>query len=108
MSEKIPSPETKEIQEREVIDALKAKGNEDPEAHALLLRWTEQEKRRAGSGLEDQIKVVIRQARLYREAGFVDEALDTLEDAALRAWNEQLDLLHTKILREIDNVKSTS
>lgn len=107
MPEKIPPSEKKEIRDQEVIEALKSRGSEDPEVHALLFRWTEQEKRKAGSGLEDQIKVMIRQARLYREADCADEALDTLEDAALRAWNEQLDLLHAEILREIDNVRST-
>lgn len=42
MSEKILTPEKREVSDQELIDALKSKGAEDSDVSRLLLRWTEQ------------------------------------------------------------------
>ena len=102
--EKFPSPEKREIMVQEVIDALKSKGVEDSEVFELLQRWTEQEENKTETS-EAAIELNRVRARLYVEAGYVQEGLDVLEDARMQAWNEQRIELYNDIMTEMDNIE---
>jgi len=105
MSEKFPSPEKKETSDKELIDALKSKGVEDPETFKLLQKWTKQEERR-GNSPEASIELNLKRGRLYIEAGYVQEGLEVLESARMQAWNEQREELFNQIMAEMDEIES--
>ena len=105
MLEKFGSPENKFVTDQEVIEALRAKGNEDPETRTLLLKWTEQNEAEASktNTSKDNIECAVKQALLYKEAGYIEEALDTLEDARLAALNEEETDLYQQIVAIMDD-----
>ena len=102
--EKPPSPEKSEISDQELINALGLKGVEDPEVHQFLQQWTEQGERQV-SNPENAIKFNQRRARLYLEAGYVQEGLEVLESARMQAWNEQREELFNQIMAEMDEIE---
>jgi len=102
--EKSPSPEKSEISDQELINALKSKGVEDPEVHRLLQQWTEQGEKKVVNP-ENAIKFNQRRARLYLEAGYVQEGLEVLESARIQAWNEQREELFNQIMAEMDEIE---
>ena len=108
MNEKLPSSERKEILDQELIDTLKSKGVEDPETFQLLQRWTEQEEKKVAvlDTPEAPIEFNRRRARLYVEAGYIQEGLDVLESAHMQAWNEQRQTLFDEIMAEMDEIEN--
>lgn len=82
---------------------LKEKGIEDPNVKELLNNWTiEQEKQVNKSNTPDaEIQFNLQRARLYLEAGYVEEALENFEAAQTQAWNEHRTELHEAITQEI-------
>ena len=102
--EKFSSPEKSEVSDQELIDALKSKGVEDPEVHRLLQQWTEQGEKQVINP-EDAIKFNQKRARLYVEAGYVQEGLEVLESARMQAWNEQREELFNQIMTEMDEIE---
>ncbi|MDP3764579.1 MAG: hypothetical protein Q8Q95_03075 [bacterium] len=106
MLEKFNSPENKFITDQEVIEALRTKGNEDTETRALLLKWTEQNETEANNinTSKANIECIIKQALLYKEAGYVAEALESLENAQLAAFNEKETELYQQIIAIIDSI----
>ena len=115
MTEKIPTipqmPPSPEVNfKKQLIEALRTKGSEDPETRQLLEKWTKEEEARvyeaydSGSS-EAFIELNRKRARLYLEAGYVEEALANLESAAMQAENERMDDLRNDIMDEIDSVK---
>lgn len=102
--EKFPTPENIEVSDQELIDALKSKGVEDPEVSKLLQRWTEQGEKKVATP-EDAINFNRERARLYVEAGYVEEGLGVLESARIQAWNEQREELFNQIMTEMDEIE---
>src|SRR3989338_9450675 len=102
--EKFSSPEKSEVSDQELIDALKSKGVEDPEVHRLLQQWTEQGEKQVINP-EDAIKFNQKRARLYVEAGYVQEGLEVLESARMQAWNEQREEVFNQIMAEINAIE---
>lgn len=103
-----PSPELN--LEKQLIEALRTKGPEDPETKKILERWTKEEEAKVygayDSGTSEAfIELNRKRARLYLEAGFTEEALANLESAAMQAENERRDDLWGDIMDEIDSVK---
>lgn len=103
MTEKIPSGEN-EIKESEVVEALKTKGKEAPEAFTLLTNWAKQEEKKVKT-VEENIDLTRRSARLYLAAGYLAEALATMEDAWQDAFNAGFDNLCEEIEMEIADMK---
>ncbi len=99
-----PILENREVSDQKLIDALKSKGVEDPEVHQLLQQWTEREERQVINP-EDAIKFNQRMARLYIEAGYIQEGLEALESARKQAWNEQRGELFNQIMDEMDEIE---
>jgi len=101
--------ETREIPDQELIDLLKERGAEDPEVRRLLIDWTIK-KETAIEKSEDyclgQINLNIERGHLYLAAGYIDEAIESLDDAATQAWNEYRDELYQKIIEEIKQIES--
>ena len=102
--EKFSSPEKSEVSDQELIDALKSKGVEDPEVHRLLQQWTEQGEKQVINP-EDAIKFNQKRARLYVEAGYVQEGLEVLESARMQAWNEQREEVFNQIMAEMNAIE---
>jgi len=105
-----PKFENLETAEQKLVRLLKEKGVEDPEAKEFLDKWTrEQEKliEQAEDYPLEQIKFNLRRARLYFEAGYVDEALEDFEDARTQAWNEQRTELYAAIMKEMDEMEDS-
>lgn len=46
-----------------------------------------------------------KRARLYIEAGYVQEGLKVLESARMQAWNEQREELYNQIMSEMDEIE---
>ena len=105
MSEKFPTPEKKEVLDKELIDALKSKGVENPETFQLLQKWTRQEERR-GNSPEASIELNLKRGRLYIEAGYIEEGLEVLESARMQAWNEGREELYNQIMAEMDEIEA--
>ena len=105
--EKFPTSEKKEVSDQELIDALKSKGVEAPEVYQLLQRWTEQGEKEVVevNNPETAIEFNRKRARLYVEAGYVEEGLEVLESARVQAWNEQREELYNQIMIEMDEIE---
>lgn len=102
MTDKFPTFEQETIEKR-LVKLLKEKGPEDPEAFSLLTSWIveqEQQVERSGNP-EAAIQFNLRRARLYFDAGYIDESLENYEAAQTQAWNEGRDELYQKITDEI-------
>ena len=66
----------------------------DPETQNIMRKWLEQEEMKRGEGFGSEIPVIIEQALVYRDAGLLVEACDTLDDARQGAENmEDKDML---------------
>lgn len=110
--EKEPTSENKENSEQQLVRLLKEKGAEDPEARKCLDIWTlEQEKIVEQSTGEEyriaQIQFNLKRARLYFEAGYVDEAFENFEAARTQAWNEGREELYQAIMKEMDELENS-
>lgn len=94
------TPENKGDDRQELIEALK-KG----EGKELLNKWLLKEegkvKESANPSLE-AINLNLKRARLYYEAGFMEEAFENFEDARRQAHNEGRDDLYNLIMNEMD------
>ena len=64
---------------------------EDPETKSRLLEWTKQQEAEADriNTSRANIEVNIKCAKLYRAAGFLEEAWETLEDARKQSFQEE-------------------
>lgn len=73
-------PEEEKIKKEEVLEALRARGPEDPETQELVLRWTEQQEAAVEREKTRRAQIVFEldRAELYVVAGDPAEALVTL------------------------------
>lgn len=105
--EKFSKQEKKEVSDQELVDALKSKGIENPEAFQLLQSWIKQgEKNVAEANTpEATIEFNRKRARLYIDAGYVQEGLEVLEGARMQAHNERREELFSQIMTEMDEIE---
>jgi hypothetical protein len=89
MMERLPQSEFSE-NERMLIAKLREKGLDDPETRELLTRWSDTlwAEANAANTSRANIELNLKSARLYRAAGYHNEAWNSLEAAHLAAHNE--------------------
>ena len=107
---KEPTFENKETPEQQLAQLLKEKGAEDSETKSLLLSWTLEQERlvdQSADRLEAAIQFNLRRARLYFEAGYLEEAFENFDDAADQARNEQRSELYQEIVNEIAKLEKS-
>lgn len=114
MPEKFPSSES--VNRQELIEALRTKGIKDPETRELLQKWAEAKEAEVmaknNAEASDNVRAAIEfereRAKLYFEAGYINEALDTLEDARLQAHQIGDQELYNTIMAEMDKIEEES
>lgn len=98
----MPSLEKIKISDQELVEALQ-KGVDEPETRRILEDWTKQEEKKIIDSA-DAIVFERKRGKLYVEAGYIAEGIETLEDALSRAYLEQREDIILEIQAEIDNV----
>lgn len=90
----MPSQETvEEVALEEVLSALRDGGMDSENTRELVIRWTEQQERRAEADPTNKrlpVELNIKRSELYRAAGDRDGAADCLYDAMEQAQGEGL------------------
>lgn len=106
-------PETRfvnpESTEQTLVRLLKDRGIEDPEVKDLLAGWIiaqEAEVSRSDDYAIAQVRLELRRATLFSQAGFVDEARESFDAAKLLAANYQRDDLYSAVEDEWDTIES--
>lgn len=104
--EKTPSLENK-IEKQRVLEALRAKGLEDPETKALVIKWTEEQEEIVARENTPRATIVfnIERADLYLAAGDVEGELECLEDALYQAEQEGETELALQIAKKIEEIQ---
>lgn len=108
--EQEPTFENKESSEQQLIRLLKEKGAKNPEVRNLLDSWTHEQEKQVEQSDDyhlEQIQFNLRRARLYFEAGYVEEAFENFEAARTYAWNERRDELYQAIMKEMDEIENS-
>lgn len=109
MAEKFPSPEFSS--EEDVLIAKLREHGVEGETQKELMAWTEAREAIANeiNTSRANIELNIKRAKLYRAAGFKEEAWDVLESVREQATNEGEDDLYAEamvIMDEMDAEKS--
>lgn len=106
MTEKLLAIEKAESPEQKLIQLLKEKGVEDPETKELLTAWTMEQEQQVEESKDPEapIQFNLKRARLYFEAGYVDEAYENFEAARTQAHQEGRDELLQTIDDEMDKL----
>ena len=90
--EETPNPASPEriIDHSEVIEALKAKGPDDPEVKQLVIKWTEQQESIIAEDFKANSRIIfeLRRSEIYIAAGDPEYALECLQDALTQAVGE--------------------
>ena len=109
MMEKEQKFETKENPEQQLVRLLKEKRTEDPETKEFLDSWTREQEQMVEKSTDPEapIQFNLRRARLYFEAGYVEEAFENFESARMQAWNEQRNELYQAIMKEMDELEDS-
>ncbi len=94
--------ENSEISEKDLVAALK-KGAEDFDSRKLFEDWTRQEEAKVKEPI-DAIQFNRKRGRVYAQAGYMDEAVESLEDALDQAFYEGRDDMVIEIGTEIDHI----
>ena len=107
--EKEPTFEHNENPEQQLVWLLKEKGVQDPEAREFLDKWTREQEKRVEESQDPEaaIQFNLKRARLYLEAGYVEEAFENFEAARTQAWNEQRNELYQAIMKEMDQIEKS-
>lgn len=109
--EGMPKPERGEREERiekaAVVELLKARGLEDPEALDMVLRWTRQQEAlvTAVNTPAAAITFTMDRADLYLAVRDRAGALDALADARLQAYQENEQELYNEIMEKMDEIE---
>jgi hypothetical protein len=93
--------------EQQLVKLLKEKGPEDTEFKETFTKWTigqEQKVEKSSDYKNEQIHFNIRRARIYFEAGYLEDAFESFENARTQAWNEQFEELYKSIMDEMDRL----
>ena len=106
--EKEPIFENKETPEQQLVRLLKEKGPEGPEYKELLNDWLKKEELKVRE-LEDEfaamelnLKISLKCARIYFEAGYLDDAYENFEAARMQAHHSGMKDLYDAIMKEMD------
>jgi hypothetical protein len=107
MFEKFRESEFSET-EQALIVKLREKGPDDPDVHGALLSWCKNEEAKVDeiNTSRASIEFNLKRAKLYRAAGYGDDALENLESVREAARNEGAEDLCDEaaaIMDEIDN-----
>ena len=102
MSEFKKFNEVNRISDAQLIEALRG-GVESPDTRKLLEDWTKQEEDKTGEP-EASIEFNRKRARIYIQAGYLEEGLDELEGALDQAFYEHREDLIKAISTEIDRL----
>lgn len=77
----ITNPETKEITDDELVESLR-EGIENPEVKNILGKWCEQEESKIDiKGLataDSKLRFNVRRNLIYEQAGYIEEAIESL------------------------------
>ena len=104
--EQIPSAEH-ELSEEELSAALAEKGVEDEGTRSLLVAWCEKEETKAEAGGQlARIELDLRKAKIYRAAGYTNQAWESLEAARENAYNAGLDGLFEEATALMDEIEA--
>src|SRR3989338_1473456 len=101
--------ENTENTEQKLVRLLKGKGVEDTETMGLLMDWTIKQERLVEQSDDyplEQIQFNLKRARLYFEAGCMDEAFDNFDAARIQALNEGRKELFAAIMWEMKSLSS--
>jgi len=92
--------------EKELIRSLREKGPADSDTKKMLSDWIDAEEKRVENSADPIAAILLnlRRARLYYDAGFLEEAWENFESARRQAWNENHDELSEKIGKEMDSL----
>lgn len=104
----IQTLEKKKFNKYEVVERLKDGGFNNPEAKAYLLGWIDQEQaevEKIGTS-KAVLDFNVVWAKVYRDAGMVEEAIEAFDQAAEQAWQERDEALYTELESEIEKLKS--
>lgn len=111
MAERIPAPEFSE-RGRALIEKLREKFPDDPEVHAMMLAWCNEEEPKpdaaAGEGDAERanIEFELKKARLYKAAEYYKQAWETLQwarDSAHNLGNKDLYDRAEALMDELDD-----
>jgi|GEM_PF-1203546 len=106
----MPESINDELEKRKkLVEELWNKGIEDEEVKEMLQKWTiEQEEKveRAGATLGARVNFELERAKVYRDAGYLDDALDTLYDTLDMVEQENNRELEEKIRGEIETINN--
>lgn len=85
---------------------LKLKNKEDLEVFYLFYDWQAQEEDKLPKTSEASIEFNLRKARLFAEAGLIEEAFDEFNGVRMQAWNEGREDLYNQIMAEMDELEA--
>lgn len=102
MRETEPRRENMAVSDESVIVLLKENGLEDPQVLALLDRWTTERQAELDNKFIEQghVDMEIRRARIYRAAGYEQQAREAFIDAIDLAKNYRLSQEYIEKLRQ--------
>lgn len=110
--EGMPKPERgggreEKIEKATVVEFLKARGLEDPEALDMVLRWTRQQEAFVTAANTPAAAITFNtdRADLYLAVGDTAGALDALADARLQAYQENERELYNEIMKKMDEIE---
>lgn len=106
MKESIPTP----ISQETVIETLRSKKLEDPEAKQLYINWLIQEEAVANEVNSSRANIVVNVERAFvlASVGYTEEALETYEEARLQAHQENETDLYDLIMGEMDRLEDVA
>ncbi len=91
-------------------EAIKFLGIDDPDAKAVMAKWRNEEDKEIKNTPEDdrldaEIHSLIYEAEIYFDAGYLEKAIESLEEARDTALNEKMFDVVPKIIDKIDEYK---
>lgn len=107
MMEKELMLEVNENTEQRLVRLLKERGIDDPEVKNSLENWTREQERQVEQSADyilAQIKLTLRRARLYFEAGYFEDSFENFSDAKIQAISEGRAELAEEIIKEMDKI----
>ncbi len=103
----ITTPEQRKFNQYEVVERLKRDGIQNPEAKEYLLGWIDQEQAavdKIGTS-KATLEFNIVWAKVYRDAGLIEDAREAFMQASEQAYQERDEVLYNQIEDEMDKLK---
>ncbi len=99
--EKIPSLEKRIWTKEEVVAKLKEKTEDVSEGLKVLDEWLDNQEKRVEKGEITSLQHNIEWAELYRDAGLLEMARESFEQALEQAWHERDEDTYRRLQDEI-------